>query len=158
MTLALIAAVAKNGVIGIENRLPWHLSQDLQYFKATTLHHPILMGRKTFESIGKPLPKRRNIVITRNVGWQASGCDTFHSVAAALAACSHEAQIFVIGGEEIFKAVFPFATYLYLTEIHQIFSGDAFFPDYDKAAWQEISRVSRQEDGVIFDFVVYKRR
>lgn len=155
--LALIAAVAKNGVIGIENRLPWHISLDLRYFKKTTLGHTVVMGRNTFDSMGKPLPGRRNIVITRNHNWQHSGCEVFHSVRSALASCAQDEQFFVIGGEKIFKAAFPFATHLYLTEIHQDFYGDTFFPVYDKRVWQEISRTAEVENQVSFDFVVYKR-
>ena len=155
--LALIAAVAKNGVIGRDNGLPWHLPLDLQYFKAVTLNHAILMGRKTFDSIGKPLPKRRNIVITRDLTWQHPGCEVFHSIAEALTACRLDDNVFVIGGEEIFQQVFPLATHLYLTEIKQNFSGNSFFPVYDKVGWEEISRVPQQEGGVSFDFVVYKR-
>ena len=155
--LILIAAVADNGVIGIDNRLPWHLSTDLQYFKRTTRHHTVLMGRKTFESIGKPLVDRRNIVITRNMDWQHEGCDVFHRIDAALASCQSDGQIFVIGGEAIFKATFALATHLYLTEIHQPFAGNIFFPTYDKTAWKEVSRLPQQEGEVSFDFVVYKR-
>ena len=155
--LALIAAVAKNGVMGIDNCLPWHLSLDLQYFKATTLNHTVLMGRKTFASIGKLLPKRRNIVMTRDLEWQHDGCDVFHSIEEALTSCAQDEKVFVIGGEAIFKTVFPLATYLYLTEIKKDFSGDVFFPSYDKKVWQEVSRSPQEEEGVSFDFVVYKR-
>jgi dihydrofolate reductase len=155
--LALIAAVANNGVIGNNNQLPWHLSQDLQYFKATTLNHTILMGRKTFDSIGKPLPKRRNIVLTRELTWQHAGCEVCHSIAEAVAMCHPQETMFVIGGEEIFKLAFPLATHLYLTEIKKDFSGDVFFPVYDKVGWEEISRFPQQEGEIRFDFVVYKR-
>jgi dihydrofolate reductase len=155
--LALIAAVANNGVIGRDNQLPWHLPLDLQYFKAMTLNHAILMGRKTFDSIGKPLPKRRNMVITRDLTWQHEGCEVFHSIAEALADCSQDEKVFVIGGEEIFNLAFPLATHLYLTEIKQNFSGNVFFPVYDKVGWKEISRIPQQDGGVSFDFVVYKR-
>lgn len=155
--IVLIAAVAKNSVIGIENRLPWHLSTDLKYFKTTTLNHTILMGRKTFESLGRALPQRRNIVMTRDEAWQHPGCDVVHSVEEALASTLSEDKVFVIGGEAIFKAIFPHADYLYLTEIHQDFSGDTFFPVYDKTAWKEIQRTPHVEEGVNFDFVVYKK-
>lgn len=157
MMLALIAAVAKNGVIGIDNRLPWHLSLDLQYFKSTTLNHTILMGRKTFDSIGKPLPKRRNGVITRDLSWQHDGCEVWHSVEEAVTGLAQDEQVFVIGGEEVFKLAFPFATHMYLTEIDHDFPGNVFFPAYEKTAWQEISRIPQQDGEVSFDFVVYKR-
>lgn len=156
-TIALIAAVAKNGVIGIDNRLPWHLSTDLKYFKATTLDHTILMGRKTFDSLGRPLPKRRNIVMTQNKSWQQEGCEVVHSIDEVLAKTSTEEKVFVIGGEAIFAAFLPRADYLYLTEIHQDFEGDTFFPHYEKTQWQEIQRLPHVEDEVRFDFVVYKR-
>lgn len=157
-TIALIAAVAKNGVIGIDNHLPWHLSLDLKYFKQTTLNQAILMGRKTFESLGQALPQRHNIVMTRNQAWRAEGCDVVHSMEQALNLLPKDEKMFVIGGEEIFKIAFAHATDLYLTEIHQDFSGDVFFPHYEKSDWQEVSRSPQMENGIHFDFVVYQRQ
>lgn len=156
-TIVLIAAVAKNRVIGIENRLPWHLSTDLKYFKAITLGHTILMGRKTFESLGRPLPKRRNMVMTQNKSWKHEGYEIVHAVDEVLDKTAAEEKVFVIGGEAIFTAFLPYADYLYLTEIHQDFEGDTFFPRYEKTQWREIQRFPQVEGEVNFDFVVYKR-
>lgn len=157
-SLALIAAVAQNGVIGIDNRLPWHLSRDLKYFKQTTLNHAILMGRKTFESLGRALPLRRNIVMTKNQAWRSDGCEVVHSIEQALNLLQKDEKMFVIGGEEIFNLAFSQATDLYLTEIHQDFAGNVFFPSYEKSNWQEVSRYPHLENEINFDFVVYKRQ
>ncbi|MDK2124288.1 dihydrofolate reductase [Parachitinimonas caeni] len=155
--LSLIAAVARNGVVGIDNKLPWHLPDDLKYFKATTSGHPILMGRKTFESIGRPLPNRRNIVLTTQAGWQAAGCEVVHSLDAALALVSDEPEIFVIGGAQLYAATLPLAGKLYLTEIDADFAGDAYFPAFEKKDFQEICRDCRQTADFAYAFLVYQR-
>lgn len=158
--LSLIAAKARNGVIGRNNALPWHLPEDLKYFKATTFGHPILMGRKTFESIGRPLPGRTSIVISRNPDWQFAGCTVVPSIDAALQAAAERDEIFVIGGSELYSQTLPRADRLYLTEIHADFAGDAHFPELDPADWQELSRQQHADDGrgFAFDFVVYQRK
>lgn len=144
--LALIVAMAKNHVIGINNNLPWHLSEDLKYFKRVTMGKPIIMGRKTFDSIGRPLPGRTNIVVTRNEDYQAEGVKVVHSLKAALELCNSIAVIdgsdeaMVIGGAELYKQALPLADYLYLTEVHAEVDGDAFFPEFDRGNWQEIAR------------------
>ncbi len=154
----LIAAVARNGVIGAHGKLPWHLPEDLKHFKNLTLGHPIIMGRRTWESLGKPLPGRENIVISRKAGFEAPGASVASSVAAAVALCSGEPLAFVIGGAEIYAAALPLADGLVLTEIHGNYEGDTRFPDWDRKAW----RVSQKEThtstgGVRFDFLLYER-
>ena len=156
--LALIAAIAANGVIGSDNALPWRLPEDLKRFKALTLGHPVIMGRKTYESIGRPLPGRRNIVVTRNADWRTEGCETAASLEAALAACGGAEEVFVIGGAQLYAAALPLARRLYLTEIRADFPGDARFPAFDRDAWRETSRERhRQDGGIAFDFAVYDR-
>jgi dihydrofolate reductase len=146
MKLALIVAMAKNHVIGINNNLPWHLSEDLKYFKRVTMGKPIIMGRKTFESIGKPLPGRTNIVVTRNANYQVEGVKVVHSLKAAMELCESIAVIdgceeaMVIGGAELYQQALPLADYLYLTEVHAEVEGDAFFREFDRSDWQEIAR------------------
>ena len=159
--LSLIAALAQNRVIGIENRLPWKLPEDLAHFKALTLGHPILMGRKTFESLGRPLPGRRNIVITRNPDFQAVGSEIAVSIADAIALCAEADEIFFIGGAALYEQVLPLVDRLYLTEVYTHAQGDAWFPDYDPSAFREVSRESYmgvKGDALRFDFVVYERK
>ena len=159
--VSLIAALAQNRVIGIENRLPWKLPEDLAHFKALTLGHPILMGRKTFESLGRPLPGRRNIVITRNVDYQPVGCETATSIPEAIDLCPQAEEVFFIGGAELYKQVLPLVDRLYLTEVQVQAHGDAWFPEYDSSAFREISRESHtgeKGDTLAFDFVVYVRK
>lgn len=160
--LALIAARARNGVIGLDNRMPWYLPEDLAYFKRVTLGKPVVMGRKTFESIGRPLPGRLNIVVTRNPDWQAAGVQVAHSLdaALALAAAAAPEEIMLIGGAELYRQALPQADVLYLTEIDAEFAGDAFFPEVDLARW----RIDREEagqrdsDGLRWRFVRYLPR
>jgi len=157
--VSVIAAPARNRVIGIGNRLPWRLPEDLAHFKALTLNHPILMGRKTFESLGRPLPGRTNIVITRTPGYRRDGCLVADSVPAALALCRDAAEVFFIGGAELYAQALPLADRLYLTEIQAEVEGDAWFPDYDRAPWREVSRDRRSDEaaGLEYHFVVYDR-
>ncbi len=159
--VSVIAALAKNRVIGIENRLPWRLPEDLAHFKALTLGHPILMGRKTFESLGRPLPGRTNIVITRNPDYRPEGCLVADSIAGAIALCQDADEVFFIGGADLYAQAIPLADRLYLTEVEIEAQGDAWFPDYDRSAYREISRESHtggKGDALAFDFVVYERR
>ena len=157
--LSLIAAVAANGVIGSDNALPWRLPEDLKRFKALTLGHPVIMGRNTYESIGRPLPGRRNIVVTRNPGFRAEGCETCSTLEAAFAACQGGSdEIFVIGGAQIYAEALPLAQRLYLTEIRRAFDGDARFPDWNRTAWKEVAREAhRSGDGLEYEFAVYDR-
>lgn len=158
--ISVIAALARNRVIGIENRLPWRLPEDLAHFKALTLGHPILMGRRTFESLGRPLPGRTNIVISRNPGYCRDGCLVAGSIADAIALCADADEIFFIGGAELYAQAIPLADRLYLTEVDIEAAGDAWFPDYDRSAFREVSRDTRtgeKGDALGFDFVVYEK-
>ncbi len=157
--LSLIAAVAANGVIGSENELPWRLPEDLKRFRVLTLGNPVIMGRRTFESIGRPLPGRRNIVVTRNIDYRAEGCETRNTLGAALAACQGGSdEVFVIGGAQIYAEALPLAQRLYLTEIRRAFEGDARFPHWDRTAWKEVAREAhRTGDGLEYEFAVYDR-
>ncbi len=154
----LIAALAKNGVIGAGGKLPWNLPEDLRHFKKLTLGHPVIMGRRTWESLGKPLPGRENIVISRSPGFEAPGASVAASLEAAIALCAGEPVAFVIGGAEIYAAALPLADGLALTEIQKDYEGDTRFPEWDPKGW----RVSQKEthtsgEGVRFDFVLYER-
>jgi dihydrofolate reductase len=158
-TLTLIVATDNAGGIGIRNMLPWKLPQDLAHFKRVTTGHPILMGRKTFESIGRPLPNRRNIVISRNADWRHDGVDTVTSLDAALKLVDVP-EVFVIGGAEIYTLALPLADRLIVTEIAQRFDCDAFFPPIDMSTWRETARESHHDDanGFDFAFVTYQRK
>jgi dihydrofolate reductase len=156
MTVALIVAVAENGVIGRDNKLPWHIPEDLKWFKRNTVGKPVIMGRKTWDSIGRPLPNRPNIVLTRQPGWTAEGAHVVHGLGEALElaqALAPDAESMVIGGSVLFAEALPLAQRLYWTEIHQAYDGDAVFPAFDRAAWHEVSREPHGE----FDFVVLER-
>jgi dihydrofolate reductase len=146
MHISAIFAMSENHVIGNKNKLPWHLPADLLYFKKITSGKPIIMGRKTFLSIGRPLPNRRNIIISRDKNFNAAGCDVFHSIEAATKALNDYEEVFVIGGAQLFIGFLPYIERLYLTLIHKTFSGDAYFPDLDASQWQEISRINHTAD------------
>lgn len=160
-TLTLIAAVARNGVIGIDNRLPWRLPADLKHFKALTLGHAVIMGRKTWESLPsgfRPLPERRNIVVTRDGAYQAAGAVIVSSLPAALAAANSD-QAFVVGGAELYTAALPLADRLQLTEIDASFEGDTWFPAIDRSQWHETGRETHHgETGFDYAFVTYQRK
>lgn len=154
----LIAAVARNGTIGLDNTLPWRLKADLARFKAVTLGHPILMGRKTWESLGRPLPGRRNLVVTRNAAFQAEGAEIFSTPEAALAAA--DGPVFVIGGAELYRQLLTRADRLLLTEVQAEVAGDAFFPRFERQTFTEVSREAHPADAdnqYSFDFVEYRR-
>ena len=158
--IALIAAIAENGVIGVDNGLPWRLPDDLKHFRDLTIGHSIIMGRKTWDSIGKPLAGRQNIVISRNPGFRAHGAHVAHSFEHALSLAALPDPVFVIGGAALYRASLPSAQLLYLTEIRRSFAGDAFFPNYAHDAWREISRESKRVDGAqgfAYDFAAYER-
>ena len=161
--VSFVVAVAENGVIGREGELPWgRLPADLQHFKRLTLGHPVVMGRKTFDSLGRALPKRPNIVVTRQADWSASNCETVGSVLAALAR-AHELdeEVCVIGGGEIYRAALPAADVIYLTEVHHSFEGDAHFPPLSPTDWREETRERHEADeqhAYAFSFVTLRRR
>ena len=157
--LVIVVAMARNGVIGIENRLPWHLPEDLKHFKALTTGHAVIMGRKTWESLPakfRPLPDRLNIVVTRDAAYRAAGATVVHSLPAAVAAAGARTA-FVIGGAEIYAQALPLATRLEVTEVDADVGGDAFFPALDKDYWQETAREAHvAASGLRFAFVSYR--
>lgn len=172
MTISLIAAMASNRVIGRDRPdgrpdLPWHLPDDFAYFKQKTSGHAIIMGRKSLDALGKPLPKRTNIVITRNPDFRADGVIVVNTLEAALAAASqaeatHEQpELFIIGGAEIYALALPVANRIYLTEVQRTYEGNASFPEFDNTVWHETSRHPHPADDrheAAFDFVVYEKK
>lgn len=161
MTIALVAAVARGGVIGRDGGIPWRVPEDVAFFKALTTGHAVVMGRKTWESIPdrfRPLPDRRNVVVTRNPDWSAEGADRVSSVEEALRLLAGEERVFVIGGAEVYAAALPHADELVLTELDLDVDGDTFFPEWDRDAFREASRTADvAADGTRFAFVVYER-
>lgn len=157
-TVSLIAAMARNRTIGRDNTLPWHLPEDLKHFKATTLGKPVIMGRKTWESLGRPLPGRRNLVVSRNPDYTATGGERYASLPEAIAACADVAECFVIGGAELYRQALPLAQRIHLTEIALDVDGDAHFPDIAGDQWREVSRERHvSEKGLEYALVVYER-
>jgi dihydrofolate reductase len=147
MKISLIVAMASNRVIGLKNKMPWHLSADLKKFKKITMGSPILMGRKTHESIGKPLPGRANIIVSRNLDYRQDGCFVFNDLKTALEqTCTNAEEIFVIGGSDIYEAILPMADAIYLTLINKVFEGDTFFPEIDFNVWFEVEREDIKDD------------
>jgi dihydrofolate reductase len=156
--LTLIAAVAKNGIIGRDNKLPWRLSEDLKHFKALTMGHPMIMGRKTWESLPGKLPGRPHIVVTRNPAYAAEGGTVVTSLHAAVAAAGDTDEVFVIGGADLYTQAFEYADRLQLTEIDADFEGDAHFPDWDRRQWRETARETHHTDTSLgYAFVTYER-
>ncbi|TFW29806.1 dihydrofolate reductase [Duganella callida] len=156
--LTIIVATDANRGIGIHNTLPWKLPEDMAHFKRLTTGHPIIMGRKTFDSIGRPLPNRRNIVITRNAGWRHDGVEAVNSIEAALALVE-DADAFVIGGAEIYRQAMPLASRLIITQIAHTFDCDAFFPEPDAGVWQETAREAHvSPSGLHYAFVTLRRK
>ncbi|HEY5897800.1 MAG TPA: dihydrofolate reductase [Burkholderiales bacterium] len=155
----LVAAVASNGIIGRNGQLPWHLPEDLKHFKSLTMGQAVIMGRRTWESLGRALPGRENIVVTRQAGYEAPGAAVARSLEAALALCAGDSVAFVIGGEQLFAESLPIAAGLVLTEIQRDYEGDTRFPDYDRSRWRESQRERHTAaDGTRFDFVLYEPR
>ena len=156
----LIAALSRNRVIGRDQRIPWNIRGEQAYFKKVTLGHPIVMGRKTWESIGRPLPGRRNIVVTRRQGYAAAGAEVVSSLDDALARAGDVTDVFVIGGGELYAQALPRADRLFLTEIDADFDGDTFFPAVERSAWREASRETHPPEPdrpFSYSFVVYER-
>ncbi len=150
--------MSSNRVIGAYNSLPWHLSEDLKHFKFLTTGHTIIMGRKTYESIGRPLPNRRNIVISRNIKNSYDGTEVVHSIEDAFSISKNDSEIFIIGGANIYEQALSFVDYLYITEIKKSYSGDTFFPEINKAIWIESSREDHTaSNGLKFSFINYKK-
>lgn len=169
MKISIIVAVAANGVIGADNKdgkpdMVWHLPDDSRFFKQKTMGHPVIMGRRSYDAIGKPLPHRLNIVITRNADYKAEGATVVSSLDEALtvARAAEESEIFITGGAAIYKlALESVATTLYITEIEKAYEGDTYFPEFDKADWVEVERRHHPADDrhdSAFDFVTYERK
>ena len=159
--LSLIAAVARNRAIGKDNQLLWHLPEDMRHFRETTRGKPVVMGRKTWESLPekfRPLPGRQNIVVSRDPAYKAHGADLAGSLEGALALAGGAEEVFVIGGEQLYRAALPFADRLYLTEVELEPEADAFFPELIPAVWQEVERRASGESMPACTFVLYLRR
>ena len=158
--LSLIVAMDENRLIGLNNSLPWHLPADLAYFKRTTMGKPVVMGRKTFESIGKSLPGRRNIVITGNADYNAPGCEIADSIEAAMSLVHENDEVMLIGGASLYQQTIEGATKLYITRIHQSFEGDTWFPEFDLSDWKEVYREDFEADysnRYAYSFIKYVR-
>lgn len=153
--------MAENRVIGVNNTLPWRLPADLKHFRRITTGHHVIMGRRNYESIGKPLPDRTNIVVTRNPSYCAPGCLVKHSFEDALASAKNDPEVFIIGGAEIYRQAFEYADRLYLTLVHAHIPGDTYFPPFDQDHWQEVSRERHEPDEKnhhACTFLVYDRK
>jgi dihydrofolate reductase len=160
MTTSIIVAIAKNRAIGKDNKLLWYLPNDLKHFKDVTTGHTVIMGRKTFDSVGKPLPRRRNIVVTRQ-DISIEGCEVVKSIEAALALCAGEDEVFIVGGAEIYRQAIPLTDRIYLTIIDQEFEGDTFFPELNTGDWQETQRENFEPDDknkYSYSFITLERR
>jgi dihydrofolate reductase len=158
--ISLITAMDRNRVIGKDNQIPWHLPADLAYFKQLTLGHPVIMGRKTFESLGKPLPGRTNVILTENLSYHKAGCIIRHSIAEALEFYADQ-EAFVIGGATIYKAFLPIANRLLVTLIEESFFGDTLFPEIDEQIWQLVSKSQgerNEKNPYDYSFLVYEKR
>src|SRR6185437_12404078 len=145
MIITIVVAISENHVIGKDNQLLWYMPNDLKHFKDITTGHTVIMGRKTYDSVGKPLPRRRNIIITRKP-ITIEGCEVVNSIEAAMALCADEPEIFIVGGAEIYKQSIKLTDRIYLTIIHKKFDGDSFFPEIDMQEWKEVSREDHQAD------------
>ena len=161
MKLSLIAAISRNNVIGKDNKMPWHLPADLRFFKKTTMGKPIIMGRKTWESLGRLLPGRQHIVVTRNKDYSAEGVEIVHSTGAALKQASSADEAVIIGGFFLYQSMLPLTDRLYLTEIDAEFEGDTFFPHWNRDEWKVMSSDSHPADEknpFPYKFTVYERQ
>ncbi len=160
MNISIISAIAKNGAIGKKNSLPWYLPADLKHFKETTTGKTIVMGLNTFKSIGKPLPHRKNVVVTHDVNFQSEGIVVAHSIQEVLEMTKNDGEVMICGGASVYKQFLPLANKLYLTYIDHDFEGDIFFPEFDKGEWQETSRENHQPEGknlYVYSFVVLEK-
>ena len=158
--LAIIVATDEQGLIGKDNDLPWKLSADLQYFRRVTMGKPLIMGRNTHESIGRALPGRKNIVVSKNTDYQAEGCCVVHSVDKAIEVCDGAEEVMVMGGASLYKQLLPQADRLYLTHVHASLEGDTWFPDWLKSEWHEVSRedhLADDKNDYAYSFIVYDR-
>ena len=159
MTISAVVAISENRAIGKDNKLIWYLPNDLKHFKTITSGHTVIMGRKTYESVGKPLPNRRNIIITRQQ-ISIEGCEVANSIKAALELCRTEREVFIVGGAEIYKQSLHLTDRIYLTVVHKQFEGDSFFPEIKKTDWTQVSREDHQPDeknSLPYSFITYER-
>jgi len=157
--LSVIVAIAKDGVIGVNNTLPWHLPEDLKRFRALTMGHHIIMGRKTYDSLGRLLPGRTTVIVTRNTDYQIEGALIANSLEQAIALCNHDDEVFLIGGAELYQAGLNLADKLYITEIDLAVAGDAHFPQLPVGQWKETTREAQvSEKGLKFNYVTYERK
>lgn len=157
--IQIVVAYSRNRVIGRDNALPWRLPGDLAHFKRVTMGCPIIMGRKTWESLGRPLPGRLNVVISRNADYSAEGATVCTSMEDALRACAEAPRACIIGGEQLFRIALPVTDEIIATEIDADIEGDTFFPDIDAGAWDEVERLPQpEENGLRYDFVALRRR
>jgi len=160
-TISILVAMAKNRTIGINNTLPWRCPEDLKHFKSLTMGHHMIMGRKTFDSIGRPLPGRTTVLVTRDRNLKVEGCLIAHSLPEAIDACPKDDEIFIVGGADIYTQSLSISQTLYVTEIQQDVEGDAHFPHFDSHEWQETSRDKRTQESpqpLAFHFVTYNKR
>lgn len=161
MKISLIVAFDENRLIGNNNALPWHLPADLKHFKNITMGHTMIMGRKTFDSIGKPLPGRVSMIITRQKDYKVEGCIVVNTMEEALKKCNDQEEVFIIGGAQIFECTLPIATDLYITKIHHAFTGDTHFPEISEKEWEQISEVTNERDEKNewpYSFIHYKKK
>jgi len=161
MSVSIIVAMAQNRTIGVNNTLPWRCPEDLKHFKALTMGHHMIMGRKTFDSIGKPLPGRTTVIVTRNDALKVDGCLVAHSLSEAIKLCASDTDIFIVGGADIYAQSMALADTLYITEIQEDVDGDAHFPEFDRNAWQVTAREVRSQtepQALEYHFVTYRRR
>ncbi|HFM6712456.1 TPA: trimethoprim-resistant dihydrofolate reductase DfrG [Enterococcus faecium] len=161
MKVSLIAATDKNRVIGKENDIPWRIPKDWEYVKNTTKGHPIILGRKNLESIGRALPDRRNIILTRDKGFTFNGCEIVHSIEDVFELCKNEEEIFIFGGEQIYNLFFPYVEKMYITKIHHEFEGDTFFPEVNYEEWNEVfaqKGIKNDKNPYNYYFHVYERK
>jgi dihydrofolate reductase len=157
--LSIIVAIAKNRVIGINNTLPWHLPEDLKRFRALTMGHHIIMGRKTYDSLGRLLPGRTTVIVTRNKDYKLEGALIAHSLQDAIGLCKADDEVFLIGGAELYQEGLKLSNKLYITEIVLDVEGDAYFPEYSSNEWQESAREAHvSEQGLAFNYVTYVRK
>ncbi|WP_332695790.1 dihydrofolate reductase [Halalkalibacter lacteus] len=159
--ISFVVAMDRNRLIGKENQLPWHLPADLAYFKRVTTGHTIVMGRKTYESIGRPLPKRKNVVLTRSEGYEAEGCEVVHDIEDVLQMAKQEKECFVIGGTEVFRLFWDYVDRLYVTYIDETFDGDTYFPKIEEEQWEiasvEMGKVD-EKNRYPHEFRTYERK
>lgn len=157
--LSIIVAVARNRVIGVNNSLPWHLPEDLKRFRALTMGHHIIMGRKTYQSLGRLLPGRTTVIVTRNADYHVDGAIIAHTLADAINACADDSEVFLIGGAELFESGLPLADKLYLTSIDASYDGDVFFPEFAQADWRQVSQEAHvSESGLAFHYINYTKQ